>query len=173
MGDENVAKDKMPKHLFFAFLLALCGYVLFFACDQYLRTRKGPWVVEFGSTNGTPEIVVRQEKLGISDVHIVFLKETNTLKGPVTLVLDRPMKATPFGEVKFEDYTYLPGSVTFDFFGHQVELLPRALIVNRKEIPWSSGTVMTLTPADKLPPVKLPKKMIQRPATSGASTNSR
>ena len=35
---------------------------------------------------------------------------------------------------------YLPGTLTFDFFGHQVELLPRVLIIDKEEHPWQSGS---------------------------------
>ena len=47
--------------------------------------------------------------------------------------------AVPFGQVLFTDLTYLPGTVSFEVFGHEVELLPRTLIVDRQEVPWKSG----------------------------------
>ena len=61
----------------------------------------------------------------------------------------------PFGRVKFEDLTYLPGTVTFDFFGHEIELIPRTLYINRKPRPWQSNAIISLTPADK--PAGLPE----------------
>ena len=42
--------------------------------------------------------------------------------------------------------------VAFDFFGHEVELLPRTLYLNKVEHPWKSGAVFTLQPNQKLPP---------------------
>jgi hypothetical protein len=39
--------------------------------------------------------------------------------------------------------------VTFDLFGHEIELLPRALIVNKRSIPWQSGATIDLWPTNK------------------------
>jgi len=75
------------------------------------------------------------------------------------VVFDFPEKPVPFGKVKFEDLTYLPGTVTFYFFGHDVELLPRALYINRKARPWQSNETITLTPADK--PASLPEPKVK------------
>ena len=47
------------------------------------------------------------------------------------------------------DMTFLPGVITFNLFGHEVELLPRALIVNKKDIPWSSAANVVLRPEAK------------------------
>jgi hypothetical protein len=51
--------------------------------------------------------------------------------------------------VIYEDLTFLPGVVTFDLFGHEVELLPRALIANKKQVPWKSGVTIDLWPTNK------------------------
>jgi hypothetical protein len=145
------SSDRLPKHLLIGFLLALGLYAVFFAGDQWTRSRKGPWEVRF-TTNaqGEASIVVNQPKLGIADVSVTFAGETATNFGAVRF--DVPRKALPFGTNKFEDLTYLPGSVAFGFFGHEVELLPRTLYLNKKEHPWVSGTNMVLLPGEKLPP---------------------
>ena len=39
----------------------------------------------------------------------------------------------------FQDPTFLPGTVTLRQFGHEIELLPRVLIIDKKEIPWRAG----------------------------------
>src|SRR5437879_13692919 len=117
--------DKLPKHLLIGFGLALLVYVISFSCDQYIRQRKGPWNVVFGTNRlGWAQIEISQSALGIHST-IIFLGETTTNTG--SLRFDRPSKPVPFGRVKFEDLTYLPGSVAFDLFGHEVELLPRTL----------------------------------------------
>ena len=141
--------DKLPKHLLMGFALALGVYVAFFTCDQHLRKRKGGWQVDF-STNaaGWARIDITQPTLKIRE-QIVFRGEAATNTGSVSF--DRPGKPIPFGKVKFEDLTYLPGSVAFDFFGHEVELLPRTLYLNKREIPWT-GAVHELKPDEKLPP---------------------
>ena len=44
------------------------------------------------------------------------------------------------------DTTFLPGTLTFQFFGHEIELLPRVLVLDRQEHPWRSGEVVTVIP---------------------------
>lgn len=152
--------DSLPRHLIIAFFCALAGYVFFFACDHQMRIRKGPWQVVFAETNQTPAIVVSQRSMGITNVHIIFNGDapTNSISGE-TIEFGKPLQHIPFGEVLFEDLTYLPGSVAMNFFGHQIELLPRTLIINRKEIPWASNQTYQLSTNEKLPEFKLPKKM--------------
>ena len=146
------SSDRLPKHLLVGFGLALALYAAFFTLDQYLRHRKGAWEVTFSTNSaGWASIEVRQPALKIHE-QIVFDSERPTnsmIAGMITF--DRPSKIVPFGKVKFEDLTYLPGSVAFDFFGHEVELLPRTLYLNKREIPWT-GAVHQLMPNEKLPP---------------------
>ena len=143
------------KPVWVGLLLAVAIYAGGFALDQHLRTRRGPWEVTFATApSGAPAILVSQPKLNIANLEIVFLGETATnVHGSV--VFDFPQKPVPFGKVKFEDLTYLPGTVTFDFFGHEIELLPRTLYINRKAHPWISNEAITLSAADK--PVALPE----------------
>ena len=56
----------------------------------------------------------------------------------------------PFGECIYQDLMFLPGVVTMNLLGHEIELMPRTLVIDKKEIPWS-------TPAGKIavpPPIK-------------------
>jgi hypothetical protein len=144
------SSDRLPRHLLIGFALALGIYATFFAGDQWIRARKGPWEVAF-QTNaaGDAEIVVNQAALGIADVRVTFTGERPANTG--ALRFDAPRKSLPFGAAKFEDLTYLPGSVAFDFFGHEVELLPRTLYLNKEEQGWISGTNYVLKPEQKLP----------------------
>lgn len=164
--------DRLHWHLLTGFLLALGIYVGVFSCDQGVRKRKGPWEVSFiASTNGAPAILISQPFLGITNVQITFEGESATNSGLVRF--DRPQQPLPFGSTKFEDLTYLPGSVTFDFFGHEVELLPRTLYLNKKEHGWAPRASHTLDLAQKLPPeafVDSRKKKRRRP--NQAPTNS-
>ena len=136
-------------------LLAVAIYAGGFAFDQHLRTRRGPWEVAFTTeSTGAPAIIINQRNLNIVNLRIVFLGEAGTnVHGAV--VFDVPQKPVPFGKVKFEDLTYLPGTVTFDFFGHEIELIPRTLYINRKAHPWSSNEGIMLSAADK--PAALPE----------------
>jgi hypothetical protein len=144
------SSDKLPKHLLIGFLIALLVYAGSFAVDQHLRNRKGPWTVRFSTNeNGWAQIEVTHPKLGVEE-RVIFFGERPTNTGVVSF--DRPSKPVPFGKVKFEDLTYLPGSVAFDFFGHEVELLPRTLYLNKREQPWTRGATQVLKPEEKLPP---------------------
>ena len=141
-----------------AFGIALVTYIAFFSCDRHLRLHRGAWVVTFAvETNGQPAIIVNQPVLRVTNLRIVLggEKTTNT---PGTVTFNIPEQPVPFGRVKFEDLTYLPGTVTLDLFGHEIELLPRTLIVNRKERPWQSETNIELSPADKVPGLTEPNR---------------
>lgn len=145
-------KDSLPKHLLIAFGLALAGYAFFFFLDQQFRSRKGPWEVTFTTnSSGFAEVIINQPELKIRDVRVTFSGEHGS-NPTTTLRFDHPEQRLPFGTNRFEDLTYLPGSEAFDFFGHEVELLPRTLYLNQKEYQWISGTNYTLNPAGKLPP---------------------
>src|ERR1051326_3244450 len=145
----------VAKPVLIGLLLAVVIYAGGFAFDQHLRTRRGPWEVTFtAEPSGAPAIIVNQPKLKITNLKIVFDGESAT-HAPDTVVFDVPQKPVPFGKVKFEDLTYLPGTVAFDFFGHEIELLPRTLYLNRKAHPWKSNEAITLSRADK--PAALPE----------------
>ena len=153
----------IAKHLFLAFSAALALYVVGYSLDAHLRTHKGPWAVSFAaSTNGTPTLTLTQEKLGVTNLKITFPGEHVVLTNATLVRFDAPAKAVPFGECIFDDLMYLPGTVTLQVFGHEIELLPRTLIVNKQERPWKSDVTIELTAAEKLPPQPAPKKPYRR-----------
>ena len=66
---------------------------------------------------------------------------------PVTLVFNQPKPVpyeVPFGNCVFMDTTFLPGTITFQFFGHEIELLPRVLVIDRQEHSWRPDTTIAL-----------------------------
>ena len=131
-----------------AFLLALAVYFIAFSGIEHLRTRKGPWEVTFThNNNGAPAIVVNEPKLNISNVTIDFPRaETSATNS--TLDFARPKQVpfeVPFGQCIFMDTTFQPGTVVFNFFGHEIQLIPRVLTIDKKEYPWQSGTTFALT----------------------------
>ena len=145
------------------FIIVLGLYLGVFYGLEYWNQRNGPWEVLFTSDElGNPSVIVSEPRLRISNAKVAFSGErveTNLSKKvlfshpSVTL----PLKM-PFGEVIYEDLRTLPGVVTFNFFGHEVELLPRVLIVNKREIPWKPDTVINLAGTNKLAhPPKPPK----------------
>jgi hypothetical protein len=145
-------RDGILKHLLLVFLIALVAYIGLYSCDRHLRLRKGPWQVTFlSSPMGEPSIVVRQETLGIDGINIILQGEKGPTNGlPSTVFIDAPRKLVPFGKIIFDDLMYLPGTVVFDLFGHEVELLPRVLVVNGREYPWSATPELRLTPDAKI-----------------------
>ena len=155
-----MASDIKLKTVGLVFAVVLALYASVFAGIEYRRHKHGPWNVEFVTdAAGQPAIRVAQAHLGIGAVEITFagerLDRTNLQE---RVACDRVLRPLPFGKRIFEDLTFLPGTETVDFFGHEVELLPRVLIVNRREIPWQSGQRLELHPAEKLPPRPPTKK---------------
>ena len=147
-------KSGVAKHFVFAFALAIGLYAASYSFIEHMRQRKGGWQVTFVSdAAGHPLLIISQPKLNLSNVQLRFpeerIPETNASQ---TVIFDAPRKIAPFGEIIFIDTTFLPGTVTFDFFGHEVQLLPRVLTVNGREIPWHSDMTIQLPTAEKLPP---------------------
>jgi hypothetical protein len=146
--------SRIVPHILGALLLAVVLYTGGFWLDQHLRTRRGPWEVAFGHTaEGSPMMEIQQKHLGVRDVRIIFLDEKTNAE-PAHVRFDTPGSAAPWGRVKYEDLTYLPGVITLEVLGHEIEMLPRALYVNRHAVAWSSGTNITLRTSDR--PVSLP-----------------
>jgi hypothetical protein len=131
-------KTSFPwKQTLILFVAVLVVYLAVFNGIEWSRHRKGPWQVEFTATSegGHPLLLITQAYHKVFTV-IEFPDEKVDI-GSQTVVFDRPKKQKPpFGKVIYEDLTFLPGVVTFDLFGHEVELLPRVLIVNKKQLFW-------------------------------------
>ncbi|MFM1770696.1 MAG: hypothetical protein RJA22_3225 [Verrucomicrobiota bacterium] len=138
-----------PKSIALAFVIVAALYFGVFAGIEHLRHRQGPWQATFALTPaGEPTVTLQQAHRGLTDVRLVFHGETTT-NAPGTVRFDRVQQAALFGRVIYEDLTFLPGVVTFDLFGHEVELLPRALIVNRRAVGWTNGMTIELWPTNK------------------------
>ena len=148
--------EGLARHFILAFLLALVGYVVFYEGIEHLRTRNGPWRVMFMTGSGdVPTIVIYQPRLAITNIQVRFAGETmSPTNAPISLIFDQPRPVpyeVPFGKCVFMDTTFLPGTVTFQLFGHEVELLPRVLVIDRQEHRWRSGTTNALPHAPAVP----------------------
>lgn len=140
---------------------ALLGYVLLYRIDSGLRVSKGPWEVTFLRTsNGAPALAIRQPHLGIGDVSVRLLGETvsESSSSTGTVLFDAPRRPLPFGTNAFDDLMYLPGTVVLHCFGHEIQMLPRGLFLNRREHPWAGPTNYDLTADQKLPTLEPPRK---------------
>jgi hypothetical protein len=129
-------------------------YGAVFYLIEYRRNFRGGWQVEFAAdASGVPSITITQPTLSISNVSVVFHGETAGWSNAVrSMVFNQPNTNLPFGGVIFIDTTFLPGSIVFEFFGHEVDLFPNQLMLNRKAAGWPSGATFDLRPEDKLSP---------------------
>jgi hypothetical protein len=135
--------DGLLKHLAICLVIAVVFYVAAFGWIQHRRTAKGPWVADFrADAAGAPALLISQTNLNISET-IVFAGQTIHLENfSRTIIFDQAPPDLPFGELIYQDPTFLPGTVTMRLFGHVVELLPRVLTVDKKEYPWQSGATI-------------------------------
>jgi hypothetical protein len=143
--------DGPMKHFILAFLLAVICYAFFYNSIEHRRTRKGPWKVGFStSPEGWPQMRIDQPKLAITNVEISFLEEpADSNRNLGTILFSQPQSVpydVPFGKCIFVDTTFLPGTVTFRIYGHEIELLPRVLIIDHQERPWLPSNSITLHP---------------------------
>ena len=152
-------KPERPLKLFLvAFLLAAIGYTVSYKAIEHARTRKGPWEVVFTNTAaGIPSMVINQRKLGITNV-VVGFSEPPAPAGELGKVSLSEARAVPwnagFAKCVYMDTTFLPGVITFQLYGHEIELLPRVLVIDRKERSWASNEEITLRQIN--PPTKGP-----------------
>ncbi len=174
--------DGLIKHFVIAFLLAAICYFIFFRGIEHRRTKNGPWQVNFtNNAAGMPALLVNQSTLGISNVWITFEGASKPLSNLATevksptispvgdmapILTNSSTMATiqrfaqpypvpfdvPYGKCVFMDSTFLPGTITFELFGHEVELMPRVLIIDLKEYNWQSGSTITVKPIKNPPP---------------------
>src|ERR1051326_6731497 len=131
---------------------AVIGYALLFRFIEHRRVVKGPWQVTFTVDSGAPALVVNQPVLAIRDVRIRFADEAAPTTAPQTLASaeGRPVPfEVPFGRCVFLDTIFQPGTVAFEMFGHEIQLMPHTLTIDKQARPWHSGETITLTKPEK------------------------
>lgn len=148
--------DGPLKHFILAFLLAVICYAFFYHTIEHRRTRKGPWEITFtNDANRNAALVINQPKLAITNAQIAFSDRPVAASfDPATLLFSEPRPVpfeVPFGKCIFMDTTFLPGTVTMRLFDHEIELLPRVLVIDRQEHPWLSDSTITLHPVTSGP----------------------
>jgi len=139
--------DNLLRHIWVPFLIAVLVYVFFYTGIEHRRTRSGPWEVVFtNSAAGAPALIINQPKLAITNLEITFPGASNAVNSQnATLDLSQPRNVpyeVPFGKCVFMDTTFLPGTIVFDLFGHEIQLIPRVLTIDGKEIPWQSNATI-------------------------------
>ena len=173
MNDVSRSSEKStfgPKQIIICFLLVLIAYMSVYHWVEYRRHFKGPWQLGFETNaSGQPTLTIHQPKLNLTKQiqlngeswHPTFSPSTNMAPivatndaGAVTVAINRPGLDIPFGRIIYEDLTFLPGVVTLDLFGHEIEMMPRVLLVNKKEVAWNQVDPVVLRPDQKpeIPP---------------------
>ena len=144
--------DNLPRNAVLVFALALLVYIVAYSGIESRRTRHGPWQITFtNDAAGVPALVINQPALAISNVQIIFSGETPPppTNSVTALALVEPQTvpfAVPFGQCVFMDATSLPGTMAFELFGHEIQLLPRVLTIDKVEQAWRSDTRLPLIP---------------------------
>jgi hypothetical protein len=142
------------RHFALAFAFALILYIIMYNFIEHRRTRNGPWQVDFTATpKSAPTLTINQPRLNLADFRIVFTNETSADTN-VVLIFRQPKPIpypVPFGICLFEDLTFQPGTVVFNLYGHEIQLIPRILTIDTREYPWHSGDTITLTNRGILP----------------------
>lgn len=148
-----MANSGHGRHFLIAFVIATVGYLVLYQVDRVVRLRKGPWEVVFArEVSGSPSVTINQPTLKVTGFKLVFPGEqTDATNLPMTVRFDGPLRAVPFGELAFDDVTFLPGTVVLNLFGHGVQLLPRTLTLDRREVPWQPGAVVEVTGTNRFP----------------------
>lgn len=129
-------------------LVSLVGYALCFSWLERRRYRNGPWEVTFTRQDNSPALLINQTRLGLSNVTVIFAEAVAPTNLPQTVRFQHGQVAPlelPFGQCVFLDTLFLPGTAACEMFGHEIQLLPRALTIDRAERPWVSGEKILLT----------------------------
>lgn len=132
-------------------------YLIAYGGIEHLRNRKGPWQVTFTRSTGTglPALLINQAALQITNVQIIFTNQPSFTNPAAHLNFGQPKPVPydlPFGKCVFMDATFLPGTLTIQAFGHEIELLPRVLMLDHEEHPWRSQETIVLGVSQPGPP---------------------
>jgi hypothetical protein len=144
-----VKSSGQSRHFLIALLLAVVIYGATYYSMEYQRTRHGPWRLTFsaGGTN-SPALLINEPGLHLENLRLDFPGQSAAATN-ATVVFDQPRDVPfdlPLGKCIFMDAMSLPGTVTLVLFGHEIELLPRTLTIDKKDYPWQSNTNLPVLP---------------------------
>lgn len=141
------------KHFIIAFVIAVIIYAIFYSFIENRRTRQGPWRVTFSSEGNLPTLSIEEPQLHLANIKITFPGETGSTTN-LTLIFLQPKEVpfdVPFGKCVFEDTTFQPGTVVFNLFGHEIQLMPRVLTIDHREYTWESDKNFAVNKAGTSP----------------------
>ena len=135
--------DRLLKHLAISGVMAVIFYFAAYGWFEHRRTFKAPWEVAFlADAAGTPSLLISQTNLHISQTILFPGQTVQPAAFSRSIVFGPEPPDLPFGELLYQDPTFLPGTVTMRLFGHNVELLPRVLSIDKQEYAWRSGAMI-------------------------------
>jgi hypothetical protein len=148
--------DSLFRHILVPFAIAVLVYIVFYTAIEHRRTVKGPWHVTFTfDASHEAALSIDQSALGITNAGIVFEGQILPVDfSRKVLAFEQPKPVPydlPFGKCIFMDTTFLPGTLVLEAFGHEVQLLPRTLLIDRKEQGWHSGTTLLISGTNVVP----------------------
>ncbi|GIT05882.1 MAG: hypothetical protein CM1200mP29_12930 [Verrucomicrobiota bacterium] len=152
------------------FGVTLLLYFVGFYGVEHLRERKGPWRVEFdAAATGGPTAIIHHRSLGIEGFRMYsraralvgsrvvwwYSITPSSTRGRWTRRprAVRNSSSDPLWCHLASDLPGLdvpPGVVTMNLLGHEIELMPRTLVIDKQEIPWSTPAGGIAVP----PPIK-------------------
>jgi hypothetical protein len=138
---------RIAKQLGLLFLATLLLYIAAFSLIEHRRVKSGPWQVTFTTETNAPAIVINQPTLGIRNVKLVFPGAPPPTNAAATTLFDaaRPVPfGVPGGQCVFLDAISLPGTLTLELHGHQIQLLPRTLTLDHREVGWAGLNEATI-----------------------------
>ena len=145
------------------FVATLFFYITVYGGCMAYRRQGGPWAItQDKAPDGTPIIRIEHHRiLSNAPVTLRFPGEVAPARftnHPLLRIYSQPnTNALPYGPVVFLDTTFLPGNVTLYVFGHLVEMIPRTLFIDGKDVGWNPGTNISISPDYKLPVEVRPK----------------
>lgn len=142
--------DNLLRHIIVPLVIAVLVYFVVYPAIEHRRTMKGPWRVTFTmDASHQAALLINQPTLTITNIEISFAGEiitTNFSENTLTFAQPQPVPYdVPFGKCIFMDTTFLPGTLVFEAFGHEVQLLPRTLMIDQKDQGWFSGESLLIS----------------------------
>lgn len=101
--------------------------------------RGRPWEFAYGKTaEGNLQITVNQSELGVRNAVIhANIPAPEELVGKTVLIERRSDLSV--GQVLFADLTSLPGRIRFRLGAHVIDIMPRGMLIDEKEVGWPSA----------------------------------
>jgi hypothetical protein len=156
--NRNMKASGFPWKMFgLAGLVTLVAYLAIFAWIENNRRKAGPWQFTFLEQDQHPTLLINHAQLGLTNITIQFAGAAVPTNLPRTVPFDHGQVAPlelPFGPCIFLDTLFLPGTVACQFYGYEIQVLPRTLTIDRVEYPWATSQKILLTnrPSATLPP---------------------